>query len=77
MSCWKCTTVWAMEAADRGRLYAFHFHVLRGILEKTATFFGNDDFGVCIHGLDDDELYARALNLMRHETYSLTTTINC
>lgn len=45
-----------LEALDRdikkphenpsGRLYAYHFNVLRGILEKTATFFGNDDFGV-------------------------------
>lgn len=59
------------KASESGRLYAYHFNVLRGILEKTATFFGNDDFGVCIHGLDDDELYARALNLMSHETYSL------
>jgi hypothetical protein len=59
------------KAADTGRLYAYHFNVLRGILEKTATFFGNDDFGVCVHGVDDDVLYARALNLMSHETYSL------
>lgn len=59
------------KAADSGRLYAYHFNVLRGILEKTATFFGNDDFGVCVHGVDDEVLYARALNLMSHETYSL------
>jgi hypothetical protein len=59
------------KAADSGRLYAFHFNVLRGILEKTATFFGNNDFGACIHGIDDEELYARALNLMSHETYSV------
>lgn len=59
------------KASDSGRLYAYHFNVLRGILEKTATFFGNDDFGVCVHGLDDDELYARALNLLSHETYSV------
>lgn len=59
------------KAADSGRLYAFHFNVLRGILEKTATFFGNNDFGTCIHGIEDEELYARALNLMSHETYSI------
>ena len=51
--------------------YPGHFNVLRGILEKTATFFGNNDFGACIHGIEDEELYARALNLMSHETYSL------
>ena len=59
------------KAADSGRLYAFHFNVLRGILEKTAIFFGNNDFGACIHGIEDEELYARALNLMSHETYSV------
>lgn len=59
------------KASDSGRLYAYHFNVLRGILEKTATFFGNDDFGVCVHGVDDEVLYARALNLMSHETYTL------
>jgi len=59
------------KAADSGRLYAFHFNVLRGILEKTSAFFGNDDFGACIHGIEDEELYARALNLMSHEAYSV------
>lgn len=59
------------KAAQNGKLYAYHFNVLRGILEKTATFFGNSDFGSCIHGIEDDELYARALNLMSHETYSV------
>ena len=58
-------------AAQNGHRYAYHFNVLRGILEKTATFFGNNDFGSCIHGLEDDELYARALKLMSHETYSV------
>ena len=58
-------------AAQNGHLYAHHFNVLRGILEKTATFFGNKDFGSCIYGLEDDELYARALNLMSHQTYSV------
>ena len=59
------------KASDSGRLYAYHFNVLRGILEKTASFFGNDDFGVCVHGVDDEVLYARALNLMSHETYAM------
>jgi hypothetical protein len=58
-------------AAQNGHLYAHHFNVLRGILEKTANFFGNKDFGSCIHGLEDDELYARALNLMSHQNYSV------
>jgi hypothetical protein len=38
--------------------------MLRSILEKTATFFGYDDFSACIYGVDDEVLYARALNLL-------------
>ena len=59
------------KASDSGRLYAYHFNVLRGILEKTASFFVNDDFGVCVHGVVDEVLYDRALNLMSHETYAM------
>ena len=58
-------------AAERGKLYTYHFNMLRSILEKTATFFGNDDFSACIHGLDDEELFARALNLLSHGKYDV------
>ena len=44
--------------------------MLRSILEKTATFFGFDDFSACIHGIEDEILYARALNLLSHGKYS-------
>lgn len=40
-------------------------------MEKTATFFGYDDFSSCIHGVDDEVLYARALNLLSHGKYSI------
>ncbi|MDG4548913.1 MAG: AAA family ATPase, partial [Candidatus Contendobacter sp.] len=59
------------QAAQSGRLYTHHFNMLRGILEKTATFFGFDDFSACIHGVDDEVLYARALNLLSHGKYSV------
>ena len=59
------------QAAQSGRLYTHHFNMLRGILEKTATFFGFDDFSECIHGVDDEVLYARALNLLSHGNYSV------
>lgn len=50
----------------------YHFNSLRSILEKTATFFGLDDFGKCIYGIDkDDVLYERALNLLSHGKYSI------
>ncbi|MHB8921704.1 MAG: AAA family ATPase [Halothiobacillus sp.] len=58
------------QAAESGNLYTHHFNMLRSILEKTATFFGFDDFSKCIHGVDDEVLYARALNLLSHGKYS-------
>lgn len=58
------------QAAASDRLYTYHFNMLRSILEKTATFFGFADFSVCIQGLDDEILYARALNLLSHGKYS-------
>ena len=58
------------KAAASGDLYTHHFNVLRSILEKTATFFGFKDFSECIHGVDDEVLFARALNLLSHGKYS-------
>lgn len=59
------------KAAGSGTLYTYHFNMLRSILEKTATFFGRDDFSACIHGLDDADLFARALNLLSHGKYDI------
>jgi AAA domain len=58
------------QAAKSGKLYTYHFNMLRSILEKTATFFGFNDFSACIQGVDDEVLYARALNLLSHGKYS-------
>ncbi len=59
------------KVADAGRLYANHFNVLRGVLEKTSAFFGFKDFSGCIHGIEDEVLFSRALNLLSHGDYSL------
>lgn len=59
------------KAAESGALYTYHFNMLRSILEKTATFFGHDDFSACIHGVDDEVLYTRALNLLSHGKYAI------
>jgi hypothetical protein len=59
------------KAAESGALYTYHFNMLRSILEKTATFFGHKDFSACIHGVEDEALFARALNLLSHGRYSL------
>ncbi len=59
------------QAAESGQLYTYHFNMLRSILEKTAIFFGFKEFSACIHGLEDEVLYARALNLLSHGKYSI------
>lgn len=59
------------KAAKGGTLYTYHFNMLRSILEKTTAFFGRDDFSACIHGLDDADLFSRALNLLSHGTYDI------
>ena len=59
------------KASDTGKLYSYHFNVLRGVLEKTSSFFGFENFSDCIHGIEDDILFSRALNLLSHSNYSL------
>ena len=59
------------KAVDNNVLYTHHFNVLRSILEKTATFFGFKDFSDCIHGVEDEALFARTLNLLSHGKYSV------
>lgn len=58
-------------ASQSGALYTHHFNTLRSILEKTANFFGHDDFSTCLDTSDDEGLHARALNLLSHGKYSL------
>lgn len=59
------------NAVESDKLYTHHFNMMRSILEKTATFFGYKDFSSCIHGVDDEVLYSRALNLLSHGKYSI------
>lgn len=59
------------KAVTTNKLYAYHFNMLRNILEKTATFFGYKDFSDCLSGIEDEDLYSRALNLLSHGRYSL------
>ena len=58
-------------ACESGSLYTHHFNTLRSILEKTAAFFGHDDFSECMGTSGDEGLHARALNLLSHGKYSL------
>lgn len=59
------------QSAESDQIYTYHFNILRTILEKTSSFFGMNDFSECIRGLEDDILFARALNLLSHGKYSL------
>jgi hypothetical protein len=54
-----------------GTLHGYHFNMLRSILEKTAIFFGKNDFSDCIGSKKDKDLFARALNLQSHGGHSL------
>lgn len=62
------------KAAESGRLYTYHFNILRSILEKTATFHGFNHFGDIIKRDPDDEdgqLHHRYVQLLSHGNYSL------
>lgn len=59
------------KVSESGRVNTYHFNMLRGILEKTSTFFGYDDFSSCINGVEDEMLFSRALNLLSHGKYSI------
>lgn len=59
------------KAVDSSELYTYHFNILRSVLEKTATFFGFDNFAKCLDGAADEALYNRALNLLSHGKYSV------
>lgn len=59
------------KAADSDMIYTYHFNALRTILEKTSSFFGYSKIDKCIHGLEDEVLFERALNLFSHGKYSI------
>lgn len=62
------------QAALSGKLFTYHFNILRSVLEKTATFHGFKNFSACIKQEDDDPdgvLHARIINILSHGNYSL------
>ncbi|MFN4315483.1 MAG: AAA family ATPase [Chitinophagaceae bacterium] len=54
-----------------GQVKTYHFNMLRSIMEKTSSFFGYHEFSRCLHGIDDEVLFNRALNLLSHGKYSI------
>lgn len=59
------------KVVETNQIYTFHFNALRSILEKTVSFFGFDKIDKCIHGIDDEILFNRAVNLFSHGRYSI------
>ena len=40
------------KVSKNGNINTYHFNMLRAILEKTSTFFGNDDFSICFKDVE-------------------------
>lgn len=62
------------QAEKSGKLYTYHFNMLRSLLEKSASFHGFPNFSACIKQEDDDQdgtLHARLINILSHGNYSL------
>lgn len=59
------------QVQESGKIFTYHFNTLRAIMEKTAVFFGYNDFSACIHGLEDRVLFERSLQLFSHGKYSV------
>jgi len=62
------------DVAESGKVYTYHFNILRNILEKTATFHGFKHFSACIKQDSNDldgTIHKRLLDLLSHGNYSL------
>lgn len=62
-------------ASETNVIKTYHFNILRGVLEKTSTFFGYDNFSDCIKEMEDEPLFSRALNLLSHGKYSIYSPV--
>lgn len=62
------------NVAESGKIYTYHFNMLRNVLEKTASFHGFKQFGDCIRCEDNEAghaLHSRLINILSHGNYSL------
>ena len=59
------------QTIDDVQINTYHFNMLRSVVEKTAVFFGYSHFSKCIHGIEDEVLFGRALDLLSHGKYSI------
>lgn len=73
------------RAIKSGKLYTYHFTVLRSVMEKIKEFFGHNDFGYILEGityrgevLGKDELaefYSRVVNVLTHQGSMFSPTL--
>jgi len=66
------------DAADSGKLYTYHFNILRNVLEKTAAFHGFDKFSDCMKKDPSDldgAIHLRMSNLLSHGGYSIIESL--
>lgn len=62
------------RVAESEHLYAYHFNILRNVLERTAAFHGFSNFSSCIKRegyFEDEAVFSRVINLLSHGDYSL------
>ncbi|MCF1753179.1 AAA family ATPase [Mariniradius sediminis] len=52
-------------------IHTYHFNGLRTVMEKAVSFFGYNKIDEVIHGLEDEVLYHRAVQLLSHGKYSI------
>ena len=78
------------KAIDSGKLYTFHFTVLRSVIEKIKEFFGHRDYTIILDGIkyrgkdyshttltqeDLTEFYSRVMNVLTHQGSMFTPTL--
>ncbi|MFT5266272.1 MAG: hypothetical protein ACI8YQ_005036 [Polaribacter sp.] len=59
------------RVAASGVIHTYHFNGLRTVMEKAVSFFGYNKIDEVIHGLEDDVLFHRAVQLLSHGKYSI------
>lgn len=78
------------KAIESGKLYTFHFTVLRSVMEKIKEFFGHRDFSIILEGIkyrgetydqtafSQEELiefYSRVVNVLTHQGSMFTPAL--
>lgn len=57
------------DASKSNKLYDYHFHLLRVLMEKIASFLGYNNFTECLENGEDKEIHKALLNVSSHGGY--------